>query len=152
MNLSEKNIKTLISEVVENHNFLLIETIIRGYGNNSVIEVFVDGEAYVSADDCSKLSRAINEKLENLILSGENYRLDVSSPGTDRPLIFLKQFTKHINRKFELSFNQDNELKKTTAKLVEIKNDDLTFQLSNGQELVINFNNIVKAKVIISFS
>jgi ribosome maturation factor RimP len=152
MNLFEKNIRDLILEVVERNNFLLIETVIRGHGNNRVIEVFIDAENYVSADDCSKVNREINERVKNTVLAQENYRLEVSSPGTDRPLKYLKQFSKHINRKFDLSYKINGEIKKATAVLAEINDDELKFITNNNNVLLLKFNTIVKAKVIISFS
>lgn len=152
MNLFEKNIRELILEVVENNNFLLIDTVIRGHGNNRVIEVFIDGENYVSADDCSKVSKEIIEKFNTTALADENYRLDVSSPGTDRSLKFLKQFSKHINRKFDINYKESSETKKIIAKLIEINGDELKLITNNNNELIINFSNIIKAKVITSFS
>ena len=79
------------------------------------------------------------------------YRLDVSSPGTDKPLKFLSQFPKHINRKFEVSYTSNDETKKLSGKLIKVEGDTLVF-LSNQNEISINFNNIKKAKVIVSFS
>jgi ribosome maturation factor RimP len=152
MNLFEKNIKELISEVVEANNFLLIEIVIRGYRTNRVIEVFIDGENFVSADDCSKISKKIIERFKDNILSEENYRLDISSPGTDRPLKYVKQFPKHINRMFDLSYNLNDETRRITAKLIEVNGNELKFLTANNDEMILNFNNIIKAKVIVSFS
>ena len=78
-------------------------------------------------------------------------RLDVSSPGTDKPLKFLAQYPKHINRKFDVSYISDDETKKLTGKLIKVEGDILVF-LSNQNEISVNFNNIKKAKVLVSFS
>ena len=151
MNLLIENIKQLASQKAEENGFFLIDCVIRGNNANRIIEIYVDGEKNVSADDCAKISNEINLQLENVPDIGSSYRLDVSSPGVDRPLKFLKQYPKHINRYFEVAYTAGSEEKRMTAKLVRIEGDDLIF-IFNKDEVIINFNNIKKAKVLVSFS
>jgi ribosome maturation factor RimP len=110
--------------------------------------VFIDGEKNITADDCAKVSKQISSRFDFIL---ENYRLDVSSPGTNRPLIYLKQFHKHINRKFEILYADNEQTKSITGKLLEINGDYLVF-LSNNKEIMILFNNIKKATVIPAIS
>lgn len=151
MKLTENNINQKIAEIVEKTGFFPVEIIVRGNPNKRVIEVFIDGVKDVSASDCAGVSREINEALETMPEAGSDYRLDVSSPGVDKPLKFLKQYPKHINRNFEVSYKSGDDTKKLTGKLMSVDEEELTF-LSNKVEVKINFNNIKKAKVIVSFS
>ncbi|MCL5027579.1 MAG: hypothetical protein M1480_01020 [Bacteroidetes bacterium] len=151
MNLLEEEIKNITTEIVERNKFFLIDLLIHGNRGSRSIEVFIDGEKNVSADDCAIISQEINSQLENLPDIGLNYNLEVSSPGVDRPLKFLRQYPKHINRKFEITYKLDNETKKAIAKFIKIEGEELTFT-SSGTEIKIKFNNIIKAKVLISFS
>jgi ribosome maturation factor RimP len=151
MNLFEKNIKDIANGVVEKNGFFLIDIIFRGNENNRVIEIYIDGEKNISAEDCAKVSRELNSVIELQNLIESNYRLDISSPGTERSLILLKQYPKHINRKFDVSYVHNNETNKLTGKLLDVSGENLTF-LSNNRQIIINFNNIKKAKVIASFS
>ena len=151
MNIFDKKIKVIANSAVEKNGFFLIDFVLRGNEKNRVIEIFVDGEKNISAEDCANISREINTEIETQNLNESNYRLDVSSPGIDRPLLYLKQYPKHLNRKFDISYNQNNETKKLTGKLMDVLGEDLTF-LSDNKQIIINFNNIKKAKVIASFS
>ena len=151
MDFFEKNIRDIAADTVEKNGFFLIDMVLRGNDKNRVIEIFIDGEKNVSAEDCAKVSRDMNSVIEGQNIIESNYRLDVSSPGTDRPLIFLKQYPKHINRKFDISYNQNKEIKELTGKLIDVSGDELTF-LSNNKQILIIFNDIIKAKVIASFS
>jgi ribosome maturation factor RimP len=150
MNNISENIEQIASEIAENHGFFLVDFVLRGNKNNPVIEVFVDGEKNVSADDCASISREIDSRLD-VLFADSSYRLDVSSPGVDRPLKFLKQFSKHINRKFEISYEQNGQNKKYTGRLERIEGEDLVFS-SNNNETIIKYGSITKAKVIVSFS
>jgi ribosome maturation factor RimP len=85
---------------------------------------------------------------EELITS--SYRLDVSSPGTDRPLKYLIQYPKHINRKLEIEYKDGDESKKVVGKLIRIVAEDLFIE-EKKNEFKINFESITKAKVLISF-
>lgn len=151
MSLLHENIKEIVTKAVEKNGFLLIDLILRGTEHNRVIEVYFDGEKDVSADDCASVSREIDSHLKDLLVKHPDFRLDVSSPGIDRPLKFLKQYHKHVNRKFDISYASDEEIKKLSGKLAAIEGDYLTF-ISNNKEVIINFNNIVKANVIVGFS
>ncbi len=151
MNISEQNIKDVFAGIIEQSGFFLIDLVFRGNAGQKIIEVFIDGEKNVSADDCAFVSRELNSEIEKTNLIESAYRLDVSSPGVERPLKYLKQYPKHINRIFEIEFKNGEETKKITGKLSVINNEELTFLCKDGSEYFINFNNIIRAIVSIGF-
>ncbi len=150
MNSTEQNILNAAQEISEKNNLFLLEVLFRGTERNRVIEIFIDGEDNLSADDCARISREINKVIEEKELLDSAYRLDVSTPGVDRPLKYLKQYKKHINRKFEVRYKSSDNKKSITGKLVKIEDDNLYFYSSREQ--VIKFEDIIKAKVLVSFS
>jgi ribosome maturation factor RimP len=151
MNSVEQNIYNIANETVEENDFFIVEFVLRGNPNNRIIELYIDSEKNVTAEDLAGISRLINKKFEEQNIIDSQYRLDVSSPGTDKPLKFLKQFPKNVNRKFEVSYFTDEGTKKFTGKLIRVEGDNVVF-LFNQNEIIISFNNIKKAKVIVSFS
>ncbi|MFA6980400.1 MAG: ribosome maturation factor RimP [Ignavibacteriaceae bacterium] len=152
MQLLEKKIVNITKEIIDQNGLLLIDFLFRGFSNSTVIEIYLDGEKSVSVEDCAKISREINERIEAENLIESSYRLEVSSPGADRPLKFLQQFTKHINRNFDLQLTDEGDTsKKVTGKLLSIDGENLLF-LIQKEEVIVPFNTIKKAKVIISFS
>ncbi|KUG25063.1 hypothetical protein ASZ90_005133 [hydrocarbon metagenome] len=74
----------------------------------------------------------------------------MSSPGVDRPLKYLKQYTKHLNRDFMIKYEVEEEVKKQKGKLIQIIDEKLLFQFGK-EEILIPFNKIIEAKVQISF-
>ena len=150
MNFINENIIEIAHEIVTLNGFFLIDVTFRGTDNNKIIEVFIDGEKNITAEDCAEISRKINSVIDEKQLIKSRYRLDISSPGVDRPLQFLKQYHKHIGRLFEVVFKVDKEKKSLKGELLKIEGENLTF--FTGKESVINFNDIIKAKVLISFS
>src|SRR5664279_4244237 len=80
---------------------------VRGERGTRVIEVFVDSETGVTTELCSSISRAITAAADEEHIVQDGYRLEVSSPGIDRPLRFPWQYAKHVGRKIALSVHSD---------------------------------------------
>jgi ribosome maturation factor RimP len=148
--MEKSQIYSKIEEIVTAYGFVLIDLTFRGDNHLRIIEVFIDSEKGINTDDCEKVSRTLNEIIQVEGLIDSNYRLDVSSPGVERPLKFLIQYGKHVNRKFEVEYKDGEEIKKIVGKLVRLDGEDLYFA-DKDQERKIDFQNIVKAKVLISF-
>lgn len=150
MSLFRENIVQISKKITSAGGFILIDVIVRGNERNRIIEVFIDGEKNITAGDCAEINRKLNEIIEEENIITSSYRLDVSSPGTDRPLLYLKQYLKHIDRKFEVTYNSSDTKKKFKGTLKNINGEQLTFLTDS--EIVINFSDIIKATVVISFS
>ena len=149
MNQNFENIREIAQQVAEQNNLFLIDLIVRGSESSKVIEVFIDGEINITADECALVSREISKRIDEKELL-KSYRLDVSSPGVDRPLIYLKQYPKHLNRLFEVEYNTSSESLIFKGKLISVEDEVLTFQ--SNKEIKIKFPDIVKAKVLVSFN
>lgn len=145
-----KQIWQITEKSLEGSEFLLIDLIVRGSLNAPVFEIFVDSPKGISTEDCSKLSRKINEEIEKTDIAKTKYRLDVSSPGIDRPLKFIEQYPKNIGREFQLEYEKNGEIVKTEAVLNKVENGKLEFSNENNL-IVIEHNQIKKAKVKLSF-
>lgn len=152
MNFFEKNIREPVEQVVNNKGFFLIDLVFRGDRSNRVLEVYIDAERDVSADDCAEISREIDKLIDEEKIFESGYKLEVSSPGIDRPLKFLRQFPKHTGRKFDISYSDSDSVKKFSGTLKSVEGGKLFFVKSNNEEIIVDFDSILKAKVLISFS
>ena len=150
MNSLNEKILSIAQEVTAEKNLLLIDIVLRGNERNRVIEIFIDGEHPVSAETCALVSREIDHIINKDNIIESSYRLDVSTPGVDKPLKYLAQFKKHIERKFEVEYKTGDKTGKFQGKLIDIRDDILVFD--SGREVQIKFNSIIKATVLVSFS
>jgi ribosome maturation factor RimP len=149
MDSINKKIRQIASDSAEKKNLFLVDIVFRGTPNNPVIEVFVDGEQNVSAYECAKVSNEIKKIIDEESLY-KSYRLDVSSPGVERPLIYIKQFPKHINRNIEIQYKIADDVKNLKGELISVDGDVLTFL--DKTEIKVKFKDIIKAKVLVSFN
>ncbi len=106
-----------ISRISEEQGATVLEIVRRGHTNSTVLEVVVDSVAGLRLDSVAKISRGISDLLddeENEEVIRGRYRLEVTTPGLDRPLEFPWQYTKNIGRMVKTSW-RDDEGKKSTS-------------------------------------
>ena len=86
------NLAEIITPVIEDMGFELVRVRLMS-GKSTTLQVMADRpEGGIEVDECAKISQAIGAVLdvEDPIL--DEYSLEVSSPGIDRPLTRLKDF------------------------------------------------------------
>ena len=71
------------------------------------VEVFVDSDTGVDFALCRRVSRHLEAHLDETLLLGERYTLEVSSPGVSRPLQLPRQFGKHVGRTLRVKLDDE---------------------------------------------
>ena len=94
----EDRVRALAEEAVEGTDLFVVDVEVRGYQGSRVVSVYADAEGGAGADDLAALSRSLGFALDTEDLVKGRYRLDVSSPGADRPLSDRRQYRQHVGR------------------------------------------------------
>ena len=94
MKLAEQ-LKVYIEEAIADTNLFIVE--IKGIAVKRAM-VLLDGDEGVKIEDCARVSRHINQKMEEDGLEEALISLEVSSPGVDFPLKFERQYPQHVGR------------------------------------------------------
>ena len=81
-----------IEPVVGGAGYDLEELVVTPAGRRSVVRVVVDRDQGVTLDDIAEVSRAVSAVLDVEDPIASAYRLEVSSPGIDRPLTKAADF------------------------------------------------------------
>ena len=138
-----------VQEILQETDAFLVDLVLRGTDRMPVIEVFVDTDAGISVEECARISRKLLERLEGEPDMPGNYRLDVSSPGVDRPLKLWRQYPRHIGRKVEVTVQEEaGNIQKIKGKLQAVYPDRLV--LERGRESVeIPADRIMEASVLL---
>lgn len=145
-------IQEICEKIASSEGFFFIDIIFRGTENNRVIELFIDSVKGVSIEDCAQISRSISEEIAAAGLEKGIGRLDVSSPGTDRPFKYPAQYDKHTGRKFDLICTTPaGEEMKFQGRFLRREDDKLFFEDNKKNEFALSFNNIKKSTIILSF-
>jgi ribosome maturation factor RimP len=91
----------VITDELSALGFELVEIRWGGTKRRPLIDVRIDrldGEK-VSIDDCAVISRALQPKIDATGLVGEEYVLEVSSPGVERPLRGARDWRRFVGRR-----------------------------------------------------
>lgn len=126
---------------------------VRGTRSRPIIEIVLDGIKDVLVEDCEFVSRDLQAQLDAMFNQDVNYRLDVTSPGTDEPLKHDYQFTRNIGRNVEITLQDDT---KQSGKLLASDSGSIAIlpkaiKSKQPAEIVINRADIKKAKVVVGF-
>ena len=114
----EEIVRQLFSTEEQFSDCFLLEVI---WKKPKKIQVFFDADGGVDFDKCQKLSRKIEAELDASGTAGEDYTLEVSSGGVDRPLQFLRQYPKHIGRNLAVTVG-DEQL---AGELIAVEEDGI---------------------------
>ncbi|MCB0581270.1 MAG: ribosome assembly cofactor RimP [Phaeodactylibacter sp.] len=102
----ESKIRPLLDEKFQEDEFadcFLIE--VQLHADNK-LEVFIDSDTGVTFEKCQKISRYLEQFLDEEGWLGDQYVLEVSSPGIARPLKLRRQYPRNIGRRVEVSLNE----------------------------------------------
>lgn len=158
----QDKIQDLISLKFEEEDFancFLVEIRFNA-SNNNTLQIYIDNDIGLSIVPCRKLSRYIEEYLDESQALGEKYVLEVSSPGLDQPLLLVRQYKKNIGRDLRIKLVDGN---KVEGQIVAVTEEAVTLEKlvitkvgkkKKKKELVQTnypYNTIAKAKIKISF-
>jgi len=89
-------VEDLILDFVEAQGMELVDVEFVKEGQHRYLRVFIDKEEdKISLDDCKVVSTFLNEKMDELDPIKENYFLEISSPGLERPLKKPRDYEKN---------------------------------------------------------
>jgi ribosome maturation factor RimP len=94
MNAKADTVATLIEPTLQSMGYALVRAAIVGGAGRPTLQVMAeraDGAA-MSVDDCADISEAISAVLDVEDPIARAYRLEISSPGIDRPLVRRSDF------------------------------------------------------------
>jgi len=152
MRSAPEQLVELVRNTVEPMGYELVgaEYVGGGKGRN-ILRVYIDQESGITLDDCVAVSRQLSSVLDVEDPIAENYELEVSSPGLDRPLYQPEHFERFAGEKIRVRLARaidgrrkfEGVLKGLTNGLVTIETDggdiDLPFEDIDSARLVPKF-------------
>jgi len=84
----------LEDKLMQQPEFFLVDLKVQG----RKVSVFLDGDHGIPIDKCAEFSRYLERHLDGEMLIGDNYILEVSSPGMDNPFKVRRQYKNGIGK------------------------------------------------------
>ena len=143
--LREK-IAVLAAPIIEQQGAFLVEVALHQEHRDRVVQVLVDTDAGITIEACAEVSRAISAAIENDNAIEGPYRLEVSSPGIDKPLRMLRQFPKNVGRPFTVRYRSGDGDRTVAGTLAAVKGERLTFSPEKLEPVTVAFADIIECK------
>ena len=153
--ITKEKIQLLIEEKLEGTDFFVVDIDI---STANKISVEMDGDNGFSISECINFSRQIEGNLDREV---EDFSLEVSSPGLNKPFLLTRQYLKNLNKLVEVKLVEGEKINGTLTYADSMK---ISVQTSRKERLEkkkkkvdivedveILRENILETKLVIEF-
>ncbi len=147
-----KNLEALIAPVVVQLGYELVRVRLSG-GKDLVLQVMAErpADGGLDIEECMTISRALSDVLDAADPIEDEYRLEVSSPGIDRPLTRLKDFTRWKNFVARVALKEAVEgRKRVQGRIRGLEDDVIILRDEHAVDIRLPFGAIDHAKLVIT--
>jgi len=149
MNIEDK-IESLLSETISDLGYEIVR--VKYFNQSKVLQIMIDHKngAAITVDDCEIVSNTVSVILDVDDPITSNYHLEVSSAGVDRPLVKIEDYTrfKGSGVKIKVATLVDG-VGNFKGVIEEVVANNIIISLDTQQKVVIEFDNIVSANLMI---
>jgi ribosome maturation factor RimP len=142
---TEDRIRNIVDTVVPGDEVYIVDIEIKGSAGTRLVEVFLDSDNGVKVGELARISREVGFLMESEEIMSGPYRLDVSSPGAERPLRLMRQYAKHIGRTLAVKMQGGEEVR---GLLSRAEDGVVTLEVDKA-ETALAFDRIQEAKVVL---
>jgi ribosome maturation factor RimP len=139
--------------------FDLVRVVLFGKGEDQTLQIMAErpDTRQLTVDDCATLSRRVSDRLDEMEAAGQDpiedaYRLEVSSPGIDRPLTRLKDFSDWAGHEARVHFAEPIEggRKQVKSLLAGVEGNQVLLDDPKSGRIATDFSNIDSAKLVLT--
>ncbi|HRP75619.1 MAG TPA: ribosome maturation factor RimP [Rhodocyclaceae bacterium] len=139
------DIEALVDQVVNGLGFELVDVEMSPKGR--LLRVFIDIERGVTIDDCAAVSNQLSRVFE--VENVDYDRLEVSSPGLDRPLKKAADFERFAGSDVQVRLRMPlNNQRNFTGVLNGMVDGQVQLSTAGGESLSLPFEEIEKARLV----
>jgi len=152
-NAISERIRTVAGAVTGELEIELVHLEMAGTKRDSVVRIFIDKEGGVTLEDCSRVSRGIEEILDAEDLIPSRYVLEVSSPGIERQLYSLSDFVKFTGDTAKVKTRIDLAGQKTFVGVISsVEGSEITIDDRTKGSVKFDYADVEKANLKIDLS
>ncbi|MFA5145430.1 MAG: ribosome maturation factor RimP [Candidatus Omnitrophota bacterium] len=143
-------LRIVIEAFLKGQNLDLVDFACRQAGKDLILHILVDRpHGGITMDECAGLNKGISRALDERGIPQE-YILEVSSPGLDRPLKTKNDFSRCLKRAARFFFSDPVDGKLELEGVIAAVDDSSVYIDADGKAVGVPLPKIVKAKQIIN--
>ncbi len=145
-------LSSIISTIVEEQGFEVWGVEWTQSQGSPILRVFIDGESGVNMAALTSITRLLSPVFDVEEPISGSYRLEVSSPGLERPLFTLEQFRKYVGErvKIRLKTPLSKGRRKLSGRLDVSESGEIIVE-TESHRFVVPFENVRKANLVYEF-
>lgn len=152
METLEQKIEHIVAPAVQALGYRVVQVRLVDSNKSSILRIMAErmDDRSMSLDDCTEISRTISTLLDVEDPIPQAYRLEVSSPGLDRPLVKLEDFVRYAPHEIKLETKLPLDGRRRFKGWLEgVNGTDIVLQVE-GEKIAIPFNDVHTAKLVLS--
>ncbi len=138
----------LIRPAVEAVGYEMLGVEFISAGKHSVLRVYIDSPQGISVDDCAQASYQISGILDVEDPIPGEYRLEVSSPGADRPLFTAAHFARFVGHEAKVKLHAPIEGRRNfRGRIVDVKDEVIVLNV-DGETVEFEMGAVERANLV----
>ncbi|WP_151671846.1 ribosome maturation factor RimP [Nitrincola schmidtii] len=151
MSAKIKQLEELIKPAVDSLGLELWGIEFQSAGKRSTLRIYIDGPEGVTVDDCARVSHQVSGILDVEDPITEQYLLEVSSPGMDRPLYHLAQYQAYVGHVLEVKLRVPFEGRRRFKGILNGLEGDEILLVVDDNEYLLPIDYIDRARLVPQF-
>lgn len=142
-------VEELARTIGARHGVEIVEVLFVSEGGRWCLRVFMDKPRGVDLKDCETISRDLDRVLDEEDFIPYSYVLEVSSPGLERPLKRVEDYTRFAGRLVQISTYAPQDGRKKFTGRLKGAGDGGVIIVVNEHEITVPWNNVAKARLAV---
>jgi len=151
--LITEHVNKIATKVAKAVGIELVHVEIAGTKRDVVVRIYIDKKGGVTIEDCSIVSRSVEEVLDSEDFIPSKYVLEVSSPGIERQLYSLNDFVKFAGHLAKVKTNTEIDGQKTfVGPITQVDGETITVDDRTKGIVSFAFSDVAKANLKIDLA
>lgn len=151
----------LLEPVLRDLGYDLVHLELQGQGSGALLRIYIDHlvpgsenespAREISLDDCERVSREVSALLDISDPIPHAYRLEVSSPGLDRPLVKPEHFSRFAGHRARVVLEAPIQARRKFVGVLDGVENGQIHMLVDGERVALPLVDIRKARLVPEF-
>lgn len=151
-----EKIKESIQPILDEHDVYLDDIEYVQEKKEWYLKIYIDGcHEHLDMDTCVAVSEDISQKLDDIDLIKNEYYLEVSSPGAEKPLKTLEKIQQSVGEYVYIQFkNSTQGMDEVYGTILSVDGEDIEIQYLEKnikKKCHIDYNNIAFIRLAVKF-
>ena len=139
----------LFEPCLREQHYEIVEVEFVSQGKTKILRLYIDKpDGGITHEDCVAVSQLLNPMLDENDFISEDYMLEVSSPGIDRPVRKPEDFERFVGEQMKLVAQAPSEGRRRYTGILKGFEDGLILMECGEKTLKIHIENLKKAHLI----